>query len=133
MKKYLCLKNCISSNHNHNFQMQCNCNRSQFSNYFHNYTNCLIIYHTLSCQRYGFVCKAKYNNRTDLPLTSCCHIYIGFMNKKENVLKHCFRCCCYYKSKKQAFHINLCCFHTVKPKLVSCPAIVHGFLLTPSF
>ena len=42
---------------------------------------------------------------------------------KENVLKHCFRCCCYYKSYKQAFQMNWCWFHTVKPKLVTQPAI----------
>jgi len=40
------------------------------SDYFHAYTRCLIIiiYHVISCQRYGLVFKAKDNNRTDLPI-----------------------------------------------------------------
>jgi len=33
---------------------------------FHDYTRCLIIYHVISCRRYGLVGKAKDNNRTDL-------------------------------------------------------------------
>ena len=105
------------------------------SDYFHDYTRCLIIYHVISCQRYGLVCKAKDNNRTDLPIDGLLsYLYTWWFVSlfvlwtwKENVLKHCFRCCHYYKSYKQAFQINLCCFHTVKPKIVTHAASMTSF------
>jgi len=68
------------------------------------------------------------------PLTDCCHIYThdDLLAYLFYVLKHCFRCC-YDMSYKQGFQINSCCFHTVKPKLVTQPAIVHGLFVAPSF
>ena len=36
------------------------------SDYFHDYTK--IIYHFISCQRYGVVWKQKYDNITNLPI-----------------------------------------------------------------
>ena len=88
-----------------------------------------------------WVYKAKDNNTTDLSIDGL----LSYLNTwwfvslfvlwtwKDNVLKHCFRCCRYYKSYKQAFQINLCLFHKVKPKLVTQSAIVHDFFLTSSF
>jgi len=98
------------------------------------------IYHAISCLRYGLVCKAKDNTRTNLPIDRLLsNLYTWWFVSlfvlwiwKENVLKHCFNCC-YYKRYKQAFQINSCYFHTDKPKLVTQPAIVHGFFLTLSF
>ena len=37
------------------------------SDYFQDYTRYLIIYHVISCQRYGLVCEAKYNYKADRP------------------------------------------------------------------
>jgi len=163
--------------------IHCKCNHNQqLLSLLHK-----IIYHVISCQIYGLVCKAKDNNRTDLPIvclffgenpqavaysvqplclsgweTSSPTTHRGAVRKdgaeilpidgllsylytwwfvsllllwtwKENVSKHCFRCCSYYKSYKQAFQINWCCFHMVKPNLVTKPAIVHGFFVTLSF
>ena len=51
------------------------CNVILISDYFQNNTKCLIIYHVISCQICGLVCKGKYNNITDNLLTDCCHIY----------------------------------------------------------
>jgi len=104
------------------------------SDYFHNYTRCNI-YHVISCQKYGLVCKAKVNNRTDLlidRLLSCLYKW-RFVSSlvlwawKGNVLKHYFRCCLYYNSYKQAFQINLCCFQMVKPKIVTHAASMTSF------
>ena len=66
------------------------------------------------------------------PLMDCCHnlsVYWFYEHEIIFFLKHCFRYCHYYKSNKQAFQINLYCFHTVKPKLVTQPAIVYGFFM----
>ena len=109
---------------NYHFQMECNhihckCNHNQrLLSRLHN-----IIYHAISCQRYGLVCKAKVNNQLIYPLTDCYHIYIWWWfvslfvlrTWKDNVLKYC----CNYKSYTQAVQISSCCFHTVKPKLVT--------------
>ena len=131
----------ISSNHNCHFQMQCNrlhckCNHNQqLLSRLHK------ICHVISCQRYDLVCKEKVNNRTDLPIDGLLsYLYTWWFvtlfdlwTWKENVLKHRFRSCPYYKSYKHAFQMNWCCFHMVKLKLVTQPAIVHGFFVTPLF
>jgi len=67
------------------------------SDFFHDYTRYLIIYHVIPCQRYGLACKAKNNNRTDLPIDG--HIYIhmiicqfiGSMNMKGKCFETLFQ------------------------------------------
>ena len=57
------------------------------SDYFHDYTRCLYlcIMLIISCQRsrYGLVCKAKDNNRTDLPIGFVVRhsLYVGVVEK----------------------------------------------------
>jgi len=134
----------ISSNRNCHFKMQCNHDQLHCKCYHdHRLLAWLhkIIYHVISCPRYGLVYKAKDNNITDLPINRLSsYLYTWWFVSlfvlwtwKGNVLKHCFRCYLYYKSYKQAFQTNLCCFHTVKHKLVTQPAMVHDFFVTPSF
>jgi len=129
---------------NRHFQMQCNRNRLHCK--FNRNQRLLsrlhkIICHAISSQRYGLVCKAKVNTWTDLPIDwLLSYLYTWWFLSlfvlwtwKDNVLKHCFRCCRYYKSYKETFQMNSCCFHTVKPKLVTQSANVHDFFLTQSF
>ena len=65
------------------------------------------------------------------PLAACCLIYTHGEFSVYLFYEHEREMC--YESYKQEFQINSRCFHTIKPKLATQPAIVHDFFVTPSF
>ena len=61
------------------------------SDYFHDYTRCLIIYNGILCKRYGLVCKAKDNNITDLPVDIYTHGELSVYLFYEHERKMCWK------------------------------------------
>ena len=106
------------------------------SDYFHDdtFTRYLIIYHVRDK-----VCYIRQNIRIELiyPFTDCFHIYMH-----DDLSVYLFYEICWNTASDVAsvisyinghFRLIPCCFNLVKPKLITQPAIVYGFSVTPSF
>jgi len=139
----------ISSNRYRHFQIQCNrnrlhckCNRNQrLLSRLHNICYVIWIYHARDIVWY--VVREKLTIELINPLTDCCHSsrhddLSGFFLFYEHERKICWNTASDVAGISITVHIKrhfrlTCCFHTVKPKIVTHPAIIHDFFLTPSF
>jgi len=111
------------------------------SDYYHDYTRCLIIYHVISVKYIVWYVRQKLTKELICLLTDCCHIYTHDDMSVYLFYEHESKMCWNSGSDVAAIisHINRrsrlshVIFTWFKPKLVTHRAIVHDFFLIPSF